>query len=380
MMSRIILLTFALMVSGLVVHAQDDEPVGWQIEERCLADPIAPPEDWSYPGVILMSGYAGIHGMRSEWETPHVVAFKRGDNRGNIEIIGGQLSPDGRWYAAPLGERFVEISNNVYWFARQLRLYHTTDDQKVIDIDLSDYIREFAQGRTLGAWSYWQVQWFDNDSLTFYGITFHIQGDTITAETSPVALASIFTDRIYAPDVTRQFGTVYVNGESMNALSEITFFDDEPASVVNLNGVNNVTWRRDSSGFVALVQNGNQRGLYYYDRDGELIDRIVELTDTRIIFPQRQDGENGSLWSPSGDYFALLSDGLYIVDWNNQIVIDACLSVTDTPAWSPDGTMLAFLMDARESNKIIVLDMKTWQAYHVGWQIDGGVIGWRAGD
>lgn len=56
------------------ISAQPDEPDTFPIEQRCIDAPTQPPDDWTYPGMILMSGYAGIHAMQADWETPRVVA------------------------------------------------------------------------------------------------------------------------------------------------------------------------------------------------------------------------------------------------------------------------------------------------------------------
>lgn len=103
-----VLVLAALMTLPIPSIAQDDDSLEtWPVQQRCAESPALPPDDWSYPGTILMSGYAGIHGMRADWETPHIVAFFRKDSRGGRQLMGGQLSPDGRWYAVPTGETYV---------------------------------------------------------------------------------------------------------------------------------------------------------------------------------------------------------------------------------------------------------------------------------
>ena len=97
----------------MTTYAQDNNSLaGWEIEEHCIEEPRHPPDDWTYDGTLLMSGYAGIHAMQSNWETPHVEAFYRSDVQGNRPIIRGQISPDGNWYAVPIGDTWVEPSFN----------------------------------------------------------------------------------------------------------------------------------------------------------------------------------------------------------------------------------------------------------------------------
>ncbi len=104
----LISLVSLLLLGAPVLHAQDatDTPdAGWPVEERCVGAPTKPPKGWSYDGTILMTGYAGIHGVNAKWDTPRVLA-KLSDK----DVWGGALSPDGKWYASPYGERFTTES------------------------------------------------------------------------------------------------------------------------------------------------------------------------------------------------------------------------------------------------------------------------------
>ena len=72
---RLFLLVFICFVSVTIYAQDDDSPVGWEIEERCIEEPTYPPDDWTNNGTLLISGYAGIHAMQADWETPRIEAF-----------------------------------------------------------------------------------------------------------------------------------------------------------------------------------------------------------------------------------------------------------------------------------------------------------------
>ena len=71
----------------ITVNADEDELNTWRIVERCLLEPIEPDEDWSFEGEILMGGWAGIHAVSTEFDTPYVLHW--GYSRA--------ISPDGQW-------------------------------------------------------------------------------------------------------------------------------------------------------------------------------------------------------------------------------------------------------------------------------------------
>ncbi len=205
----LIWITLLFFVPFLNVNATDDDPLTpWAIEERCVSDPTLPPADWSYDGRLLMMGYAGIHAMQADWETPRVEAFFSPDSFGE-PLPGGQISPDGQWYALPVGEEFIEVSYNYYFFNRALRLSSMTDSQQ-FTIDLRGYngILEFA--RSYGAWTYEVARWMDNETLI--NGPFLIQPFDETVEASEIwAIKSSIYDLEVSPDWSRIYGYISDN-------------------------------------------------------------------------------------------------------------------------------------------------------------------------
>ena len=74
-MKRRLLSFIAVLLFAIPLFADDDPQTPYPVEERCVEPPIQAPADFSYSGRLLMTGYAGIHAMRADWETPRVEAF-----------------------------------------------------------------------------------------------------------------------------------------------------------------------------------------------------------------------------------------------------------------------------------------------------------------
>ncbi len=156
-----------------------------------------------------------------------------------------------------------------------------------------------------------------------------------------------------------------------------------------------LSWRPNSSGFMGEYQEGDQdwRGLAYFNRDGQLIAHILSFNAYISGYGRSLSGRSELQWSPDGRYFALVPSqspelkNVYLIDMQEQIVIDTCLRALDSPAWSPDGTMFAYLTNAAENLNLIVVDTTTWQAYivarhsgarsAVNYQLPE-MVGWRS--
>jgi hypothetical protein len=109
-----LILTCITLLAFPTTAAQDDDTSGWPVAQRCVGEPTAPPAGWTFEGTILMTGYAGIHAVQADWETPRVVVFLNRDwGESDSDLPGGALSPNGRWYASPYGSRVMERSYNV---------------------------------------------------------------------------------------------------------------------------------------------------------------------------------------------------------------------------------------------------------------------------
>lgn len=74
-MRRFFLILPCLLILIIMIHAQEPDS-GWEIIERCVGEPTIPPDDWTFEGTILATGWAGIHGINADWDTPVVQVFR----------------------------------------------------------------------------------------------------------------------------------------------------------------------------------------------------------------------------------------------------------------------------------------------------------------
>lgn len=368
-----------LLLTAQVAAAQTAEPDTFPVEQRCIDAPTQPPSDWTYPGMILMSGYAGIHAMRADWDTPRVVAFLSSDSDGNEPIAGGQLSPDQNWYAVPMGKAELQALNNVIYSVRGLRIYSLSGGGEVISFRLDDFsnIYEFSTD----TWTYYPIQWYDNETVIIGGLLLHpFSGE---GETNSFDLIGWGQTPVFSPDLTRAWGS--------GVFSRGAFYRDfynplEPEKFnKQLEGVEAISWQRDSSGFMAYpsLYSAVWHGLSYYNRDGKLKEPILEINGTSIPLRSGISGRADLQWSSDNNFFVLAllnspANMIYLVNMQARVVIDTCLTPVSNAVWSSDGMMFAYLANVRENLNLIVVDTTTWQAYIVARHSGGEMVGWRS--
>ncbi len=388
MLRRLGLLIISLLAFARVVSAQTETPTAeafptFPVEQRCISVPTTPPKGWTYPGMILMSGYAGIHAMEADWSTPRVVAPLTMDQQGNVPIDGEQLSPDENWYAVPMGDVFIEPSLNEIWELKTLRVYSLTGDGKVLTVNL---------GKTIAAdvtWIYFPIVWHGNQSFTVGGYSVDPFKDTIK---SSDFFGFDFAPQpgVISPDLTRAFGHWVTTDDSGFGLYDVS----QPADIGGLRNLDSISWQRDSAGFIA---EDLEHTLVYFGRDGKQIARVYPLSGSVTGDKRPLSGRSELQWSPDDGYFGFVEtffpdskpNNLFMVDMRKHIVINTCIAALNAPVWSPDGTMFAFLMKAPQNLNLIVVDTKTWQGYVVGQHnrtdfsqsyngYDPEMIGWRS--
>ncbi len=355
----------------------------WQFEQRCIPEPVAPPDSWSYPGTLLMMGYAGIHGMQADWDTPHVMVFFRRDRDGDVPIDGGQLSPDGLWYATPIGEIYQEVSFNVYFFAEKVRVYSTTGDNQIFEFSLSDYSDIYVYAT--GAWTILPVEWRDSKSLVVGKLLFSPFAQRI--EEADFNLYS--TELSPSPDLTRLYGDFTFDFKHETILGLYDLVNQQPLDTdTERSSLDSLSWRRDSQGFIAVTP-GSPQALLYFDRDGQLIEELFSLGESTTGFRHHNARRNDANWSPDNMRFAFVTEQylqpnrLHIIDWETHTITDTCLNPIEAPVWSPDGDMLAYLTPAARNLKLVVVDLQAWIAYDVARHINSGnalgsgMVGWR---
>lgn len=378
-----------MLIATSSVQADADSETPWPIEERCVSNPTKPPDRWTYSGTLLMSGYAGIHAMQADWETPRVTAFFHAGALGKPHE-GGQLSADGRWYAVPVGETWMEPSFNQYWLTNGLRIYSTVDDTE-LNFDLSEYDHILSYSR-IGyygtAWTYEAVRWVDNDALiigSFLFRQFSSENFVDVEEASiPIALG-YFADFEFSPDRTRVNGFI-VSGERGEAI----FDPKQPDDAITYLQTEAVAWLHDSSGFMGEQRIETEERLSLFDRNGTFIERVFVSAGGRFDISRHDAGRNELGWSPDNRYFAFVHyppqsqpAQLIILDTEQRLAVNTCLKPVSQPVWSPDGKQLAVLLRAPENLRVVILDMESWTAYAVarhsgiGGALQPDMIAWR---
>lgn len=385
MKTGLIFVLVMLVLATSLVQADDDPETPWPIEERCAPAPTQPPAGWMLEGMLLMSGYGGIHAIQANWETPRIVASFYASRLG-IPINGGQLSPDGRWYAVPIGEIFTEISYNQYWFTEGLRVYSTFDDTE-LNFELREYNRLLDYGRGYGAWTYEVVRWIDNDTLLIG--PFMVRPFEQSVQVSSLVSIAGGWDFDVAPDWTRIYGFTSTSFGFAQAI-----FDAEvPDEVINLVQADGIAWKPDSFGFIGKQRVDTTEQLALFTRDGEFIEQLFVSEGGRLNIRRPVSGRNDLGWSPDGLHFAFIHQPPYpetaqlmLLDLDNRVVVNTCLGSVSHPVWSPNGAQIAMLLTARENLRVVILDTERWVTYDVARHsgISGALqpdmIAWRSDD
>ncbi len=378
-----IIALLTLLSIGSPIYAQEataTPDTGWPIEERCVGAPTKPPKGWSYDGTILMTGYAGIHGVNAKWDTPRVLIFLD-DN----ELWGGSLSPDGKWYASPYGTRETTETYNTITETHEIHVYNLTQESNPLVIKPAEAIT-FQQ-------THGSIYWKDNRQFIFGT---NDGTNLIDFSTGKKAswnyLDNIFdgSDHVkfdFSPDWSR---VIYYNYDqerrSFAVIRDLIYQTD----FEKLNLRKPVVWKHDSSGFIAdISQNlfygkGDlEEGLALYNKNGDVITSIFKAPDGQ------QFGRLNAAWSSDNRYFAFIAfdyyadngnwyvsdyarkNTLYIADMQNQKIINTCLPSGVGLAWHPNKNQLVFLTPGDGLRDVMIYDLDTYKLYAVAKHMVG---------
>jgi hypothetical protein len=324
----------------------------------------------------------------------------------DTNIVGGALSPDGRWYASPFGDRVLTESFNVYTTVREIRVYSTSGDDRVYSVILAPAVEAIPSG------FYIQIYWQDNQWLLYSNGEADTLINPFTQETRQLSgyhFNDVF-DRFdsyqrphLAPDFTLAVGTGGITSDAQWGLYTVPAedrFSIKPFTQLDLADTSIVVWRPDSQIFAAEQDIESGRQLVFVNRQGAINDVVFHL-------PQGERSNN-TAWSLNNRYFAFITfedsgsqssyydywekpNTLYIADTQEQVVIDTCLSTGIGLAWSPDSSQLAFLAPGEGIQPIFVMDVENFNAYPVANHAvattgvaenyrPNSVIGWRISD
>jgi hypothetical protein len=373
------------------VIAQDDgTPPGWPIVERCVT-PTVRPDGWTFEGTILLTGYAGIHGVNDAWSTPHVLVFL-----GSSTVPGGaRLSPDGRWYAELGGKVFPSSTHNDYYDVEAIRVYSTVNGELYAFPWENDY---------LANWGRSQMYWLDNDHLVYEYSEDAIRkpGEILIlnlSDGSVVSWEGHIKDVLFVGEVWQQGDSYFVSAQTPSPDLTRTVVSREYFHPTALYDTMNgevlveispaywpyISWTPDSSLFVIVIdtdpdEDRESRQLALLDRSGNFVDVVLTLSENQQI------SKKASTWSQDGRFLTLeldqrhQEDSLYIVDLEERQIIDTCLQTGAGAAFSPGNTQLAILERGEGTKYVMVLDLESWALHPVANHIveyGEGVIGWR---
>lgn len=387
-----IMLLFFIVTPLAAQDAASD--TGWPIEQRCIGNPTPPPDDWTYDGTILLTGYAGIHGVNAAWDTPRVLTFLNEDN-----LWGGALSPDGNWYASPRGNFTITETYNGITEIWEIRVFPVNGQRDTFySVPFETEFYQYTHG---------QVYWRDNEHFLYFDLMNPFTGE-IQSWTQPDYVWDGEPDNrsYFSPDWTRQI--YYETGNQYGW----RIYDIDNNSILDaLVLTPPIAWKPDSSGFVATINDGADipdYSLALFDRDGVQGDVIVSA-------PDREFGLFAIDWSANGRYLAFITlpleyyivEGkaysygyydfdniLYIADTQQKRIIDTCMAIGEGLSWSPEAgvSQLAMMPPGEGTKDVLILDVEANTLYPIAEHIveynrriyQGrresyySIIGWRA--
>lgn len=387
-----------LLFSSTFALAQDTD-AGWDIKQQCVTNETIPPDNWSFDGTILLEGHFGIHAINANFDTPYVVSFI--DWSESLSVI--DLSPDKKWGVRSVG-KFVNTTteNNAYVvgfldiIGLEIFSLENPNEKQLIPLDIHYEYRGATHPTP-----YPQPEWIDKDSIAFNRnrhivATNHIiEPDPDTPRTFDIVWA-IERGFYSSPDWTRQarhytYGGIYgdigiidlENDKSLGGVSIYLLSNNRVA------GGQDVIWSPDSSKFVVLKPHDDITyedissplpNIYMsiYDRDVNLVADVLNSEQHRVI-----DIADAKRFNYSGNKLAFFTQieesgwTLHIADLDDEVIIDTCLDVDSTVAWSPDDSKIALIQTGDDHRQVYIFDTVEWELYTVAYH-DGEIITWRS--
>lgn len=372
------LIGLVMLSSFGLVAAQED--TGWPIEQRCVGEPTAPPEGWTFDGTILLKGHYGIHAVRADLDTPYVAAFI---DQYQLALGGERLSPDGKWYAVVEGQRFD-------WAVGLGLTVHTSGIRVISTIQNERYYVPWKSHYFVGNLGIVpELYWYDNEHLV-YQAKEQTEIDEIPTGAyliNPFSAEVIswegdfFPGLVYMSVSPNWTQTVYKQGNGW------AFTNGEGTKTL-IEGGSEVyaTWQADSSQFAVRILRDGQSELSIYDHNGNLTDTVFKGD---ILFANAD--KIRMAWSPDNQYLAFIAreantNTVHIANVQQRQIVDTCITA-DSLAWSPDSKQLAVLIPSEERQGIhfmypvgiFELESETLHiaAYHA-FSHNARIIGWRA--
>lgn len=356
-----------LVFMGLIpdmAAAQDDSIETWDIVKRCLLNPIAPDESWSFDGEILMYGWAGIHGVNANLDTPYVVSWHR-----------GVISPDGQWILTQKVHSYTEQLTGggplgrYYFFYGDIYVQNLETGEQLVFPWQGQYIMNSSPYLGLPV----DPLWLDNHRF----IAFYDRPDMTrvadintgeVVEWENIDLRD--TELSISPDLTRM---VYYS--NLYSLPDNQLIGADSIGEAYDFGI--PLWSNNSALIADTIfdsysgTGGGNQTLVLYDRDGNKLATPFAVENMGVGLLQ---------WSPNDQYLAFtVTDyndysNTYLLDMQQQVVIDLCADAQGW-AWSPNGSQFATIIGSGQA-PVVVVEMQQWQPYIVAYHT-GRVFMWR---
>jgi hypothetical protein len=367
---RITLICCLLLLTFTLVHAQESTPEpadGWTIEQRCVAEPTTPPDDWSFDGTIFTRGTDNnIRGLHADLDSPYIIAFS-----GSDFTTAGAFSPDGRWFAVPSGTMDYYANNagsEHNYHVEELVVYNTDPSHETYRLDWDALFHGSSE-----QFGVEPVYWLDNEHFAY------VSGNAWMDERLTPFIVNPFTAEItQLPDDALQFNdTLSPDGSRIAQVNENfsrTLYNAETGEIITaLSGINIAAWRPDSTGFLGNLRTDDLHQVGFFDADGNLLEIIAD----GIAY--------ASVWSADNHHFAYtvrtadasgnITFNFYIGDTETRTLAETCIYTGGWSWWSAEGDALAFTFDSQ----IAILDTQNWAAYILDSEAQQ-ILGWRADD
>ena len=294
--------------------AQTNEVETWEIIERCVGEPVEPPVDWSFEGIIFLESHVGIHGLNSMIETPYILAYNSDESFGR----SGAISPDGRWFAAPLG--------------------HTSYGNSIDDWFSVDYIKVV---QTDGLGDVYQLDW---DWAKMGSSSWIVPRLEWVSETEIIYETANYSNAVY---IINPF-----TGEQR--LEDEAYDFNEPP--IGLYALSDLVLRSDRTGYIARVD----EMMRFYDANGLLINMIYN--DRVYIVHWENDDTQFA--------FTTFDEKLLLAKMETQQIVDICLDANGF-AWSPNGELAV-----SDGERISIINFED-NTHYIAAYHEGSVFDWR---
>jgi WD40 repeat protein len=351
------LLLLVLLLLPFGVAAQEED---WPVIERCIGEfnyPSVPPSRWDFEGIIVSTNHEGVRAIKSTEPQQYFIALESG----NSFPEAGTFSPDGRWFAWPVGESE---------YANMTSYYYSIDAIAVVSTDLRESMRI--------PWNYYG---YHSSSQTIANVAW-LSPDQFTFETrmGPDQIAHLPSGETSDWEIDKDIDVVFPNVSPDGTRLVVTNYGDDDfvlylidsstgRRLAELGSGMFPLWLPDSSAFIRVDVSSKTSypRVALYDSNGTLIGAFPNLMRAGLVL------------SPDGRKVAFEGANyrIYYADLEANTIYDTCLDrrggggIENNIAWSPDSSTIAFTYDGFP----ILLNVETMEHIVLRYET-GEIITW----